>query len=311
MTSGQDSVERYLKSHVPAFVNGFRHEITRAVWPFHNHCELEIAFLTLGRGAMMFPDGTKLTLEPESFVLIPPYLQHRTRLDLPAETAAVLIRLPGPVPQLLEKVSYVHPHRDHNLTADIMYLTAPPSGMGPLQQIEFDLRSAALLAKLIRLASQPETKLDEGALYVGMAHDYVQRHFAKIRKLDAIAGHVGISYHHLRHLFKKHRGMSLKQFLADLRVNHAKQLLIQSRMLVKEITEECGFENERHFSAYFKKCEGVSPEAYRKCHAKQYTASFDKKPRGVPEKVRPISTTPAECRGIKSRHSNKAARNHK
>ena len=37
--------------------------------------------------------------------------------------------------------------------------------------------------------------------------------------LEEIADHVGISYHHVRHLFKKHRQMSLKQFLANLRIN--------------------------------------------------------------------------------------------
>ena len=294
-------VESYLRTHRPVFVQGFRHEITQPVWPFHNHHEFEIVFFTRGRGTITFPDGNKLKIEPEGFSMVPSYLPHQTTLELPAETAAILVRLPEPVPALFERVTYVHPHKDPHLVAEVMYLTAPPPDMGPLQQIEFDLRLAALLAKLVRLSNQPETKLDEGALYVGMAHDYVQRHFAKIRNLEEIADHVGVSYHHLRHMFKKHREMSLKQFLANLRINHAKQLLMLSRMMVKEIAEACGFENERHFSMYFKKCEGVSPEAYRKCHAKQYAENFDRKPRTTPEQAAPISKTPRECLGIKAR----------
>ncbi|MDD4872837.1 MAG: helix-turn-helix domain-containing protein, partial [Kiritimatiellae bacterium] len=79
-------------------------------------------------------------------------------------------------------------------------------------------------------------------------------------------------------------------------------------MLIKEIAEACGFENERHFSMYFKKCEGVSPEAYRKCHAKQYAACFSQKPRGIPEKVEPVSKIPAECLGIKPKHHDKSSK---
>jgi AraC-like DNA-binding protein len=284
-------------------VNGFRHEITKPVWPFHNHREFEVAFLTRGRAILTFPDNAKLEVEPQGFFLIPAGLPHQTTLELPAETAAVLIELKEPVPAVFERASYIRPHKDPHLIADILYLTSPPPKMTPLQKLEFDLRAAVLLAGLSQRIDRTETEFDEGALYVGKAQAYIQRHFSSIRNLDEIAEHVGVSYHHLRHLFKKHRRMSLKQFLANLRINHARQLLMLSRMLVKEIAEACGFESERHFSMYFKKCEGVSPQSYRKCHAAQYLEDFNEKPMGSPESAVPVSQVPAECLGIKAKTS--------
>jgi AraC-like DNA-binding protein len=300
-----NDVLTYLKTHRPVFMQGFRHEVTRAVWPFHNHHEFEIAFFTRGRATVTFPDGAEMKVEPEGFTMIPAGLPHQTTLELPAETAAILVQLQEPVPALFEQASYIRPHKDPHLIADVMYLTAPPPKMTPLQKLEFDLCAAVLLTRLAQRIGRTETELDEGTLYVGMAQAYIQRHFSSIRNLEEIAAHVGISYHHLRHLFKKHRQMSLKQFLANLRINHARQLLMLSRMLVKEIAESCGFESERHFSMYFKKCEGVSPQSYRKCHARQYAENFSEKPLGTPESAAPVSQTPAACLGIKTRRRGK------
>lgn len=299
MALPSNDVERYLRRHRPVFLQGFRHEITEPVWPFHNHQGFEIAFQTRGRSVVTFPDGTSLTVEPEGFFLVPPGLPHQTTLELPAETAAILIRLPEPLPALFAKPACIRPHRHPQLIADVMHLTAPPAAMTPLQQLGFDLRAAALLATLAQLMERPAAALDEGALYVGMAHDYIQRHFARIRNLEEIAAHVGISYRRLRQLFKERRQMSLKQFLANLRINHAQQLLMTSRMLVKDVSAACGFETERHFSMYFKACVGVSPMSFRARHARRYAEGFATKPRGLPAGTAPVSRSPAECLGIK------------
>jgi AraC-like DNA-binding protein len=43
-----------------------------------------------------------------------------------------------------------------------------------------------------------------------------------------------------------------------------KSLLSESKLLIKEISARCGFENEYYFSNRFKKHTGISPTEYRK-----------------------------------------------
>ena len=293
-------VEEYLRSRRPLFRNGFRHEVSQRVWPRHNHSELELVYFTQGRGSVAFPDGTALEFEPGGVILIPPGLPHQTSFEtVPSETAAILVELPGPFPAAFGRATWFPPVKDSQRVADIMCLTAPPPDMGALARLEFDFRCAALLARLARSSGQPEAALDQAAQYVAMAHDYLQRHFARIGGLEEVADHVGVGYEHLRHLFKERRGMSLKQFLTNLRINHAKQLLLTSRMQIKEIAAACGFEGERHFSMYFKDCEGTPPSDYRKRHQELYLDGFAAKPRRAPAGSGPTSKCPPECQGIK------------
>jgi len=51
--------------------------------------------------------------------------------------------------------------------------------------------------------------------------------------------------------------------LGELRFEHAKQLLAQSRLPVREIAQRCGCSEAAHFSSWFKKRAGQSPQKYR------------------------------------------------
>ena len=54
------------------------------------------------------------------------------------------------------------------------------------------------------------------------------------------------------------------QYLRDIRIAHAKQLLTTTSMRIMEVSECVGFADESYFSKVFKKQTGVSPEDYAK-----------------------------------------------
>ena len=54
------------------------------------------------------------------------------------------------------------------------------------------------------------------------------------------------------------------QHLMELRMRRARDLLVESRLSVKEIGFECGFSDQLYFSRYFRKRMGLSPLNYRK-----------------------------------------------
>jgi two-component system response regulator YesN len=53
-------------------------------------------------------------------------------------------------------------------------------------------------------------------------------------------------------------------YLKDIRIKEAKRLLEETDMLVIEISQKVGYENEKHFMKIFKGVCGVSPTEYRK-----------------------------------------------
>ena len=78
----------------------------------------------------------------------------------------------------------------------------------------------------------------------------------------AAACHMSEVY--FRKLFTAQFGMSPKQFIMDLRLQQAKQLLSDGREPIAVIAEQCGFSNPYHFSHIFRSHVGQSPSDYRK-----------------------------------------------
>ena len=53
-------------------------------------------------------------------------------------------------------------------------------------------------------------------------------------------------------------------YLTDLRINHARQLMGQTELTMREIADMVGYEDQLYFSRIFKKRTGFTPSAYRR-----------------------------------------------
>ena len=58
-------------------------------------------------------------------------------------------------------------------------------------------------------------------------------------------------------------GMSIREFMTDIRLQRARQLLADSSCTISEISFMTGFANPKYFSVCFKKTFGMSPTEYR------------------------------------------------
>ena len=58
----------------------------------------------------------------------------------------------------------------------------------------------------------------------------------------------GMSLWHYAHQFKAYIGQSPIDYLNQVRINKAKEKLLQQQLLVKEVAEKVGFEDEFYFS---------------------------------------------------------------
>ncbi len=81
--------------------------------------------------------------------------------------------------------------------------------------------------------------------------------------LPELSEAVGLSYTQFSRRFKAKTGMTPSDYMAMLRLGKAKQLLSDSKILIRDIAVHCGFENEYYFSNFFKKMTGTSPREFR------------------------------------------------
>lgn len=77
-----------------------------------------------------------------------------------------------------------------------------------------------------------------------------------------LAKQISISEAYLRDLFLAHYNITPKQYILDLRVRKAKQMLVNTPYTVTAIAKECGFSSLYHFCRIFKKKTGMAPTEY-------------------------------------------------
>ncbi len=93
---------------------------------------------------------------------------------------------------------------------------------------------------------------------------WLNEYYAKKFSVKEIALSLNMSYRNLSRKFKEETGVCISDKLLEIRMNHAKRMLISSDLTINEIAARVGFENEFYFSNVFKKYEKFSPGIYRK-----------------------------------------------
>lgn len=82
-------------------------------------------------------------------------------------------------------------------------------------------------------------------------------------KPKLIADELNMSYSNFRKIFKEYTGFAPAQYIQEMKLSKAKELLTNSTMPIKEIAYLMGFENHEYFFTAFKKKNRVTPAQYR------------------------------------------------
>ncbi|MBD5550495.1 MAG: response regulator [Lachnospiraceae bacterium] len=92
---------------------------------------------------------------------------------------------------------------------------------------------------------------------------YIEENLAADLSLEQIADHLHISSSHLSRTFKKTADISLTDYINQVRINKAKELLLGTDVYIYAISEMVGYHDATYFSSIFKKLTGISPSEYR------------------------------------------------
>lgn len=99
---------------------------------------------------------------------------------------------------------------------------------------------------------------------ISIIHTYLQNDLS----LETIADHVHTNPSHLSRTFKRECGQSITDYINQVKIEKAQELLTCTNLMAYEIAEKVGFHDPTYFSSTFKKYTGMSPKEYKQLHGK-------------------------------------------
>lgn len=115
-----------------------------------------------------------------------------------------------------------------------------------------------ILKKSVRISYQND--IDQAIRFV---IEYINKNYAEPLTIEDLLEKIHISKSYFSQLFKKATGTTFSDYLRDVRINRAKQLLRETELPVPWISEQVGYSDERYFRKVFRAVAGCSPNEYR------------------------------------------------
>ncbi|MCX7749819.1 MAG: AraC family transcriptional regulator [Clostridia bacterium] len=125
----------------------------------------------------------------------------------------------------------------------------------------FVLLSRALKSEWENSIKEKSPKVKE---LIGIAVNYIRNNFERDISLGDIAKFVFLSPSYFTRAFKEEMGLSPINYLLQIRIERAKELLSDTELKISEIAQQVGFSNQQRFNEIFKKYTGLAPLQYRK-----------------------------------------------
>lgn len=256
--------------------------------PWHFHPEIELTYVIQSRGRRFVGDHVA-SFRPGDLVLVGANLPHFWHNDIGARRdksqahsfviqfredclGAEFFSLPelAGVRRLLSAArrGLQFTGRTRDAVAAIMLDMRKHSGISQL----IDLLN---ILKLLALAEEPtvlssagfDPRLDERAgERINRAYEHVFRNFTNRLDYEDIAKEAGMSQSAFCHYFRKLTGRTLSDFVREVRLGHARKLLIETDEGIAQVAYASGYESISNFNQHFRTVVGASPNKYRQEH---------------------------------------------
>lgn len=93
---------------------------------------------------------------------------------------------------------------------------------------------------------------------------YVEQNIQAPLGMSEVASHIHLNPSYFSALFKEQTGFTFSEYVTRSRIQKAKELLLQTRLTIADISEQVGYQTSKYFIKLFKEYEGTSPNQYRK-----------------------------------------------
>lgn len=100
--------------------------------------------------------------------------------------------------------------------------------------------------------------------YCEMAKQYLNEHYMNDMNITDTADYLNMSYSYLSKIFRARTGMTLTDYLNNVRIEKSKEYLTGTFLTLTEISEKVGYNNVQSYQRFFKKYVAITPGEYRK-----------------------------------------------
>ena len=102
---------------------------------------------------------------------------------------------------------------------------------------------------------------------IRLAKQYIQQNYMNPISLEEVSRFVGFNATYFSTLFKKENGGNFVDYLTEIRMNQAKDLLRETNLNIAVICKQVGYNDLKHFTKSFAKNTGLKPNEYRKLYS--------------------------------------------
>lgn len=124
----------------------------------------------------------------------------------------------------------------------------------------------ALMNLVLEVHSEVNQKEDnsKNQQKIKQAIAYIDEHYNEDLNMAVVSNEISMNYSLFSFAFKQYTGTNFVTYLRDIRIEKAKKLLAETDLKVIDISQQVGYDNEKHFMKVFKSVCGVSPTEFRK-----------------------------------------------
>lgn len=246
----------------------------------HSHNVYELYYMESGT-CSIYLNSSIYRITSGTFLMIPPYCHHKTTYLSDNNHMRTVIHFTTDEfsyyenelnglnlsDNILNKAIFIPENKQYYANDLIQKIISEASGIDRFSVNYRKLYCTALFLFLLRCQLNIENvinKVDVKDELIQQIIEYIFRNYGLHITLADTAKKFGISESGLSKKFKEFSGHRFKEYLILVRVNAAKDLLVNTNKSLSEISETCGFGNTNFFGDTFKKITGMSPNAYRK-----------------------------------------------
>lgn len=117
------------------------------------------------------------------------------------------------------------------------------------------------------LTRYEEVQKNQEARPIRLAKQYINENYNKAISLEGVSGHIGFNPAYFSSMFKKATGQNFMDYVIEIRIMNARNLLVQTDQDVADIAAKVGYTDLKYFSRIFKKLTNLTPSEYRKLYS--------------------------------------------
>lgn len=232
--------------------------------------EFQMVYIAKGRGIYESKETGELVVEAGTLMLHFPNIWHRYKPDYGTGWEEFWVGFDGHYPTYLMQQDCFSPqHPLINMGFNIEFMEAFVQLIDTFKHegIAYRQIASCLVIQLLGLVYASALMKDKTQLkkerIVQTIQMYLHKNWSEKINFRELAAQHNVGYEWFRKSFKKVVGASPSQYLQQLKIEKASQMLRQTSLTVAEIAYEAGYESEFYFSRMFKQKTGMSPSDYR------------------------------------------------